>query len=80
MYTDAELISMTQQYEKTHDGKYIAHLAFGEINKQVSSGRTWAKCANCGNPYPLDRPDCDGTVCSKDCFDQYLAYINSESW
>lgn len=79
-YTDDELIAMSQQYESTHAGDYIAHLAYAEINRQGSEGRQWHKCPNCGNPYPLDRPGAGQEVCGRQCFDAYVAYLNEETW
>lgn len=77
--TDEEIVAMTQQYTQTHDGKYVTHLAYEEINRQGAEGRQWAKCPNCGNPYPLDKPGANMDTCSQECWDQYAAYINEEA-
>lgn len=74
--TDHELIAMTQQYDTTHGGEYIAHLAYAEINRQGAEGRQWHKCPNCGMPYPLDRPGAGQEGCSRKCFNEYLAYLD----
>jgi hypothetical protein len=76
---DHELIAMTQQYDQTPDGEYVTHLAYAEINRQGAAGRQWAKCPNCGDPYPLDREGAGDTVCSTKCFDEYLIYVTNES-
>lgn len=73
---DDELVAMTQQYSQTYDGDYITHQAYAEINKQVMGGRQWAKCPNCGNPYPLDREGATPDICSAKCYDEYVAYLN----
>lgn len=78
--TDQELVGMTHSYGQTRDGDFVTHLAYEEINRQVAGGRQWAKCPNCGNPYPLDRPGATGDICSRECSDEYLAYLNSETW
>jgi hypothetical protein len=78
--SDHEIVAMTQQYTQTHDGKYVAHLAYEEINRQVAEGRQWAKCPNCGNPYPLDKPGATPDTCSQECFDDYVAYLNQSVW
>ena len=75
-YTDDELVAMTQQYEETHDGAYIAHLAYIEINNQVRLGRPWSKCSNCGNPYPVEVM---ADMCSEECLNQYVDYLNEET-
>jgi hypothetical protein len=75
--TDEELVAMTQQYDQTLQGEYVTHLAYEEINRQGADGRQWAKCPNCGNPYPLDKPGAGDTVCSEVCFQEYLAYLNN---
>lgn len=73
---DHELVSMSQQYSQAHDGTYVTHTAYAEINRQVMAGRQWAKCPNCGNPYPLDREGATWEVCSVECYDDYVAYLN----
>lgn len=73
---DHELVAMTQQYSQTHDGEYVTHLAYREINEQVAAGRPWAKCPNCGNPYPLDKAGALTGACSPECFEDYLNYLN----
>lgn len=79
--TDEQIVVMTQQYDRTRDGEFIVHLAYDEINRQGSEGRQWAKCPNCGNPYPLDKPGAGDTVCSTECFEAYAAYVtNSDSF
>lgn len=76
--SDDEIVAMTQQYSTTFAGEHVTHLAYQEINRQVAAGRQWAKCPNCGSPYPLDRPGASSSVCSEACYDEYLAYINSQ--
>ena len=75
-YTDEELVAMTKQYGLAKNGQYVSHIAYEEINRQGSEGRQWAKCANCGNPYPLSPEWGNDTICSQDCFDSYVAYLN----
>jgi len=75
---DHELIAMTQQYSVDHDGAYVAHIGYAKINEQVAAGRPWAKCSDCGNPYPLDREGASGDFCSFTCHDSYIAYLNKE--
>lgn len=77
---DHELVAMTQQYTQDHDGKYVTHAAYEEINRQVAAGRPWAKCANCGNPYPLREDWNSGTVCSQKCADEYTEYLTTGAW
>ena len=76
--TDEEIVAMTQQYTQTHDGKYVTHLAYEEINRQGAAGRQRAKCPNCGNPYPLDKPGATPDICSSECALDYLTYLNQE--
>jgi hypothetical protein len=76
-HTDDELIAMTQQYSLDRDGKFIVHLAYEEINKQVRCGRDWMKCHNCGNAYPLDREGASTAACSEKCFTDYIEYLNN---
>lgn len=77
-YEDHELVAMTQQYTQDHDGNFVTHLAYEEINRQIKEeGRQWCKCANCGNPYPLSDDWGDMTVCSTDCWNDYAAYISN---
>jgi hypothetical protein len=75
--TDDELVAMTQQYDQTLQGEYVTHLAYAEINRQGAAGRQWGKCANCGNPYPWDKEGSGDTVCSPECFQAYVAYLNN---
>jgi hypothetical protein len=77
--SDDEIVAMTQQYTQTRDGEYITHLAFWEINRQGATGRQWAKCVNCGNPYPLDKPGGTSGTCGPDCFQQYTEYLFNEA-
>lgn len=77
--SDQELVAMTQQYTQDHDGNYVTHLAYEEINRQGAEGRQWAKCPNCGNPYPLDKPGATPDICSRECHDAYVAYLNEEA-
>lgn len=77
--SDAEIVAMTQQYTQDHAGNYITHLAYKEINRQGATGRQWAKCANCGDPYPKDRPGSGSEICSPDCFDSYRDYLDEET-
>jgi hypothetical protein len=74
--SDHEIVAMTQQYDQTHDGEYVTHLAYEEINRQGAAGRQWSKCPNCGNPYPLDKPGANMDTCSSECWDGYVAYVN----
>jgi hypothetical protein len=74
-YTDHELISMTQQYTQTREGDFICHLAFKTINEQVRNGRDWAKCMECGKPYPLDREGATLSFCSTSCENSYASYL-----
>lgn len=81
-YTDDELVAMSQQYTETRGSslyheQFIAHLAYAEINNQVRHGRPWAKCVDCGNPYPLDKPGTEVDLCSQACAERYAAYINN---
>lgn len=76
---DHEIVAMTKTYAQTRDGEYVIHLAFAEINRQGAAGRQWTKCPNCGEPYPLDREGSDGTVCSPECFQEYLDYVTREA-
>jgi len=55
---------------------YTLHHAYALINEQVAEGIPWAKCANCGSPYRMDQDGAGDTVCSSDCFDDYLSYLN----
>jgi hypothetical protein len=64
-YTDSEIVAMTQQYAQTHDGLYVTHLAYEEINRQGAAGRQWVECPNCGDPYPLDKPGASLDVCGQ---------------
>jgi hypothetical protein len=73
--SDDEIVAMTHSYDRTPGGEYITHLAYQEINHQGAAGRQWAKCPNCGNPYPLDRPGSNETTCSQRCWDDYAAYV-----
>lgn len=73
--TDAELVSMSKSYEVKPDGTYVAHEAYREINEQVADGRPWAKCPNCGLPYPLDMPGASISVCSEACYQAYASYV-----
>jgi hypothetical protein len=75
--SDPEIVAMTQQYTQTPQGEYVTHLAYEEINRQVAAGRPWAKCPNCGDPYPLDRPGASSGICSKKCHDEYADYLNN---
>lgn len=78
--SDHEIVAMTQQYTQDHDGNYITHLAYQEINRQVAAGRQWVKCADCGNPYPITEAWSDSTVCSDTCWINYSNYLESEQW
>ena len=74
--TDAEIVAMTHSYDMTRDGsEYICHLAYKEINRQGAEGRQWAKCPNCGNPYPMDQESAMWDCCSPTCFEQYVKYV-----
>lgn len=73
--TDEQLVAMTQQYSQTRNREYVAHEAYKAINEQVKEGRQWAKCPNCGNPYPLDKEGANGTTCSPHCHNEYLDYV-----
>lgn len=75
---DHEIVAMTQQYTQDHDGNYVTHLAYAEINRQGAAGRQWAKCPNCGNPYPLDKPGATADICSPECAAAFLIYLNQE--
>lgn len=72
---DHEIVAMTQQYSQDRKGSYVTHVAYEEINRQGEAGRQWAKCPNCGNPFPLDKSGAGGTVCSERCHDQYVDYL-----
>lgn len=78
MMEDHELIALTQQYDKDRDGVYVCHTAYEQINQQVAAGRPWAKCVNCGQPYPRDRKGSGPEMCSTDCENSYLLYLNDE--
>lgn len=73
--TDHEIVAMTQQYTQTHDGEYVTHLAYQEINRQVAAGRGWAKCQDCGNPFPQDREGSSSERCSLLCRSNYADYL-----
>lgn len=75
MTSDQELVAMTQQYTQTHDGAYVCHEAYEEINRQVAAGRPWSKCQNCGNPYPMDLEGASssGIHCSDRCYSEAVA-------
>jgi rubredoxin len=77
--SDDEIVAMTHSYDLTPGGEYITHLAYQEINRQCATGRQWAKCPNCGNPYPLDKPGASSDVCSDTCFQQYTEYLYNEA-
>lgn len=62
--TDEQLAALTQCDEIDRVGGYVSHAAYVEINRQVRSGRPWAKCVWCGLPYPLDREGASSTFCS----------------
>lgn len=54
------------------------HKAIAAINIRVRDhGEHWSKCANCGYPYQLTDEWGDSTVCSQECFNDYLAYLNN---
>lgn len=78
-WSDDEIVAMTHSYDLTPGGEYITHLAYQEINRQGATGRQWAKCPNCGNPYPLDRPGATPDICSDECFQQYTEYLYNEA-
>lgn len=77
METDAQLITMTQQYSQARDGSYIAHLAYERINEQVTAGRPWNKCLDCGTPYPLDQEGAGSEFCSSRCEAETLTYLHN---
>lgn len=79
MITDEQLVAMTQQYDQGRDGNYVAHDGYALINAQVKAGRPWAKCPNCGQPYPLDRPGANESICSPECYDAYVKYVTEEA-
>lgn len=74
---DQTLAALSRSKVQLPDGTYVAHRAYEKINEQVKAGRPWAKCPNCGDPYPLDREGADGTMCSTECWDDYAAYVQN---
>jgi hypothetical protein len=78
--SDCEIVDLTHQYAQTRTGRYVAHEAYDEINRQGGEGRQWSKCPNCGDPYPLDQEGAGGGVCSDSCYVSYLAYLNQPGY
>lgn len=80
-YTFEELRAMTQQYSQDKGGKYVAHLAYEEINRQaVEEGVPWNKCQDCGNVYVVGRQKGSTSVhCSSMCEAAAIADIMGTS-
>ena len=54
------------------------HRMYAAINIGVRDrGERWSKCANCGLPYQLTENWGNDTVCSGECSDAYVAYLNN---
>lgn len=51
--------------------KLYAHINIGIRDR----GETWAKCANCGDPYQVTEDWTDSTVCSFRCEADYINYL-----
>ncbi len=50
------------------------HKAYAAINIGIRDrGESWAKCANCGDPYQLTEQWSNGTVCSESCEREFAA-------
>ena len=77
---EQEVVLKAIAYEEAWDlyGNYVTHLAYEEINRQGAAGRQWAKCPNCGNPYPLDKPGATADICSPKCAAAFLIYLSQE--
>lgn len=55
------------------------HKMYAEINIGIRErGESWGKCANCGQPYMHSAEWSDSTLCSADCRNSYLDYLNNE--
>lgn len=57
-------------------GEAVLHRAYYLVN---TSGVEWGKCPNCGSPYRLDTEGADATVCSRECFEDYIGYLAEEA-
>lgn len=80
MIEDHQLVAMTQQYHVDRQGEYVCYEAYEIINEQVRNGRPWAKCRDCGNPFPLDKPGATGSMCSEKCERAYAHYLSVYRW
>lgn len=50
-------------------------VALANVRIALNPGESWSKCANCGRIYLVGVHG--ETVCSRECFDSYLAYVNN---
>jgi hypothetical protein len=50
-------------------------IALVNIRIAMHPEERWSKCADCGRIFLVREGD--GTVCSPECFDSYLAYVNN---
>lgn len=54
------------------------HKMYAAINIGIRDrGEQWAKCPNCGDPYQITEEWTNETVCSQNCYDEFLAYLNN---
>lgn len=74
------LTAAREQGAQLYQEPYLMHTAIAMVNAQVQyHGTPWVKCANCGSPFRLDL-DVEGRsseICSGECHDEYVAYLNS---
>lgn len=58
------------------------HKVYARINIGIRDrGEKWSKCAHCGNPYQLTEAWSTEQICSDECKDMYVSYLNNlEDW
>ena len=60
----------------TNPNSHPKHIAYALANIGIRDrGEHWSKCANCGELYQLTPIWGDTTVCSDECYKEFVAYI-----